>query len=325
MVRPTDPRRISNLSRVVLWVFVMASCAMPVLAQKGPPSGGAGGTRGTGGTGGTSGMGGSRPSGGTGVSPGSGGWSTHDTGPGIDNSRPGVFLPNVEPIPQPTVVEDETCLPWDVPDMRGATISAIRLAVPSKARGEYEKACGAFRKKKLTEAEQHLRGAIEKYSNYLAAYVMLGEVLQDEQKMNEAHDACSKALSVDPTYLPPYLCLAGLLDSQNQWGALLTLSGRFLGMNPVGDRYAYYFSGLAHFHLYNLPEAQKSVTQAIAIDTEHHQPGLYFLLAQIYGEQGDLADAAAQIKLFLKYNNVKQDKDAAKQYLAKLQSEQNTK
>ena len=83
MVGPTDPRRISNLSRVVLWVFVMASCAMPALAQKGPPSGGAGGTRGTGGTGGTSGTGGSRPSGGTGVSPGSGGWSTRDTGPGI--------------------------------------------------------------------------------------------------------------------------------------------------------------------------------------------------------------------------------------------------
>jgi hypothetical protein len=96
-------------------------------------------------------------------------------------------------------------------------------------------------------------------------------------------------------------------------------------MNPVGDRYSHYFSALAHFHLYNLPEAQKSVTQAIALDTEHHQPGLYFLLAQIYGEQGDVADAQAQIKLFLKYSNVREDKDAAKQYLAKLQSEQSAK
>src|SRR6202790_2765553 len=287
MVCQANERTISSLKRVVFWALAVLLCAVPALAQKGgAPSGGAGGgTRGGGGAppstgggaGGTrGGSGGSGGSGGPGVYPGPGGWSTRS--PGIDNSQPGVFQPTVEPIPQPTVVEDEACLPWDLPDMRGATISAIRLAVHSKARGEYEKACGAFRKKKLTEAEQHLRGAIEKYSNYLAAYVMLGEVLQDEQKLNEAHDACSKALSVDPTYLPPYLCLAGLLDSQNQWGALLTLSGRFLGMNPVGDRYAYYFSGLAHFHLYNLPEAQKSVTQAIAIDTEHHQPGLYFLL-----------------------------------------------
>ena len=75
----------------------------------------------------------------------------------------------------------------------------------------------------------------------------------------------------------------------------------------------------------NLPSAQKNASQAIAIDTEHHQPGLYFLLAQIYGEQGDVADAAIQIRQFLKYNNFRQDKDAAKAYLAKLQSQQAAK
>jgi tetratricopeptide (TPR) repeat protein len=236
-----------------------------------------------------------------------------------------VFVPTTEPLAKPVVIEDEMCLPWDLPDIRGATVSAVRLGVPSKARSDFEKACGAFKKKKWTEAEQHVRGAIEKYSNYQAAWVMLGEVLQDEQKMNESQDACSQALSVDPTYLPPYLCLAGLLEHEKEWGALLTLSGRFLGMNPVGDRYAYYYSAIAHFHLYNLPEAQKSALQAIGIDSEHHQPGLYFLLAQIYGEQGDVANAAAQVRQFLKNNISRQDKDAAKQYLAQLQSQQNAK
>jgi hypothetical protein len=326
MVRTTKQRTIARLKPVMLWAVAMMLCAMPILAQKGaPPSGGTGGTRGTGGTGSTGGSGGTRGSGGNGTSSGPGSWPTRGMGPSIDNSQPGVFLPTVDPIPQPTMVEDEACLPWDLPDMRGATVSAKRLGVPSKARSEYEKACGAFKRKKLTEAEQHVRGAIDKYSDYLAAYVMLGQVLQDQQKLTEAHDACTKALTVDPTYLPPYLCLAGLLDRENQWTDLLTLSGQFLGMNPVGDRYSHYFTAIAHFHLYNLPEAQKSILRAIALDTEHHQPGLNFLLAQIYGEQGDVADAQAQIKLFLKYSNVRQDKDAAKQYLAKLQSEQSAK
>jgi hypothetical protein len=311
MVRSSYQRKIAGLKRVGFWALAIVLCSAPTMAQKGAPSGG--GSRGSGGTGGPP----------RSDRPPSGGMPT--TQPRIDTSQPGVFIPTVAAIPQPMVIEDETCLPWDLPDMRGATVSAIRLGVPSKARGEYEKACSAFKRKKLTEAEQHARGAIDKYSNYLAAWVMLGQVLQGEQKMTEAHDACSKALTVDPTYLPPYLCLAGLLDKENQWGDLLTLSGRFLGMNPVGDRYAYYFSGIAHFHLYNLPEAQKSVSQAIAIDTEHHQPGLYFLLAQIYGEQGDVADAEAQIRLFLKYNSVRQDKDAAKQYLANLQAQQSAK
>jgi tetratricopeptide (TPR) repeat protein len=154
---------------------------------------------------------------------------------------------------------------------------------------------------------------------------MLGQVLEDEQKMNEAHDACSKALRVDPTYLPPYLCLAGLLDREKQWGDLLTWSDRFLGMNPSGDLYAYYYRGLSLLHLHKLPEAQKSVSQAIAIDSQHHQPGLYFLLAQIYGDQGDVVDASLQIQQFLKFSNSRQDKDSAREYLSELESQQSAK
>jgi tetratricopeptide (TPR) repeat protein len=226
------------------------------------------------------------------------------------------------------VVEDESCLPWDLPDVRGATVSAIRLGVPAKARSQYEKACGAFKRKKLSEAEQHVRDAIQEYSNYLAAWVMLGQVLQDEQKMNEAHEACSQALNIDPTYLPPYLCLAELWDREKQWGELLSLSEKpaiFSALNLAGDMYAYYYRGIALFHLRNHAEAQESVSQAIAIDTEHHHPEFYFLLAQIYGEQGDVVDATLQVGKFLKFSNSRKEKDAARQYLSELQSQQNAK
>jgi tetratricopeptide (TPR) repeat protein len=235
------------------------------------------------------------------------------------------MFPTTQPLPRPVVAEDESCLPWALPDVRGATVSAIRLGVPSKARSQYEKACSAFKKKKLTEAEQHARDAIQEYSKYPAAWVMLGEVLQDEQKMDEAHDACSKPLSVDPTYLPPYLCLAGLLNREENWDDLLTWSDRIAGMNPTADMYAHYYRGLALFHLHNLPEAQKSVLQAITNDNEHHQPGFNFLLAHIYGEQGDLVDATLQIQQFLKFSNSRQDKDSAKVYLSELQSQRNAK
>jgi tetratricopeptide (TPR) repeat protein len=223
------------------------------------------------------------------------------------------------------VVEDESCLPWDLPAMRGATVSAVRLGVPGKARNKYEKACDAFKKKKLTEAEQHVRDAIQEYPKYPAAWVMLGQVLQGEQKMDEAHDACSQPLTVDPAYLPPYLCLADLLDRENNWDGLVTWSERFLGMNLAGDMYANYYRGLALLHLGNLPEAQKSLLKAIAIDSEHHQPGLNFLLAQIYGEQGNTADATLQLQQVLKYSHSRQDKVAAREYLTKLRSQQDVK
>ncbi len=223
------------------------------------------------------------------------------------------------------MTEDDSCLPWDLSSVRGASVSAIRLAVPSKARGQYEKACGALKKNKLSEAEQHFRDAIQKYPKYPAAWVMLGQVLEDQQKMTEAHDACSQSIKVDPTYLPPYLCLAGLLDREKQWNDLLTWSDRFGCMNLGGGMYSNYYRGLSLLHLRKLPEAQKSITAAIAIDSEHHQPHLYFLLAQIYGEQGDVDGAAAQIEQFVKYSRSQKDKDSAKEYLAELQSQHSAK
>jgi tetratricopeptide (TPR) repeat protein len=238
------------------------------------------------------------------------------TRPNTDMNDPTLM----QPLARPTIVEDETCLPWNLSDMRGATVSAIRLGVPSKARSEYNKACDAMKKKELPSAEEHVRKAIEEYSTYVAAWVMLGQVLQDEQKLGEAQDACSQALTVDPTYLPPYFCLADLLDRQKQWDNLVTLSDRFSGLNLVADRYAYYYRAKAFFHNDKFPEAEKDASKALAIDDQHRLPELNFLLAQIHGQQGDVVGAAAQVREFLKYSNNRQDKDAAKQYLADLQS-----
>ena len=96
-------------------------------------------------------------------------------------------------------------------------------------------------------------------------------------------------------------------------------------MNLAGDMYANYYRGLALFHLSKLEEAQKSLLKAIAIDSEHHQPGLNFLLAQIYGQQGNTADATLQLQQVLKFSHSKQDKDAAREYLTKLRLQQNAK
>jgi len=89
--------------------------------------------------------------------------------------------------------------------------------------------------------------------------------------------------------------------------------------------YAYYYHGLALFHLHHLPEAQKSILQAIADDGEHHQPAFNFLLAQIYGQQGDLVNATLQIQQFQKYSNSEKDRETAKEYLSELQSQLSAK
>src|SRR5271169_6762061 len=160
---------IASLKPVAFWTLAIALSAFPIRAQKGsPPGGGSGGSRGG-------------PVGGAPSQP-----VFVPTQPATPpNIQPDVVSPTTDPLPKPVVAEDDSCLPWSLPDARGASVSAIRLGVPAKARSQYEKACGAFKKKKLTDAEQHARDAIQMYSNYPAAWVILGQVLQDEQKMDE--------------------------------------------------------------------------------------------------------------------------------------------
>ena len=307
---------VAGLKAFAFWAFAITLSASPAWAQRGggPPGGRSGGSRGTPG-------GGGMPGGG---SPG------RATPPPI---RPGtqpdpgteVIYSTPEPLKKPVVVEEDACLPWDLSLGSGGTISAVRLSVPSKARSQYDKACSAFKKLKLNDAEQHARDAIEKYPNYPAAWVMLGQALQGQGKMDAARDACSKPLTVDRAYVPPYLCIAGLLERAKHWDDLVSLTDRFLGLSPSGDIYAHYYRGLAQFHLDKLPEAQKSVLQAIELDAQHHQPGFNFLLALIYSRQGDVTNATLQAQQFMKFTSNPDDKKEAKEFLSELQSQQNPK
>jgi cellobiose-specific phosphotransferase system component IIA len=297
---------------LVFWAAMIVLCATPLPAQK---SGGGGG-KAPGGGGGSHGT----PPGGRGPV-----YPFPPVRPGTQPDNSEINIPVIDPFPkQPIVVnEDDACLPWDLSDVRGSSVSTVRLGVPGKARSQFQKACDAFKKIDLAKSEEHLRDAIDKYPNYPAAWVLLGQVMLGQQKMTEAHDACSKPIKVDPTYLAPYLCLAGLLNREKNWSELQTWSDRFRGLSLNGDLYSNYYRGLALFHLHKYADAEKNITQAISLDSAHHQPNLFFLLAQIYGDQGDVPSASAQIQQYVKYTPNREDKDLAKQYLSELQSHQN--
>ncbi len=76
---------------------------------------------------------------------------------------------------------EEMCFPWAISTARATTVSVNRLKVPQKAMDEFQKACDASNGGKLAEAEQHARGAIGKFQNYPAGWVLLGLVLEDKR------------------------------------------------------------------------------------------------------------------------------------------------
>ena len=293
--------------QAALLALALAAFAMPCLAQRGGTGGGgAAGNRG----------------GGTGV-------ATVPAYPSIYNpaTMPTMTqpMPDNQPIPKPVIFQDEKCLPWDVSEGKDTAVSVTRLKIPSSARGEYQKACDANNKQKFDEAEQHVHKAIDKFGDYSAAWVMLGVVLEEQNKGPEAREACSHAMTSDSKYVPAYLCRAEFASRDKQWEEVLNVSGLAVGLNTAGDAYANYYRAMAYFNMNNIPEAKKAALQSSQTDVSRNETPLHFLLAHIYAAEGDKTDATNELKLILKHRNDKQQESAVKEYLAQLESQPDTK
>jgi predicted Zn-dependent protease len=69
-----------------------------------------------------------------------------------------------------------------------------------------------------------LRKAVKQWPKDSAAWVVLGQVLEAQQKTDEAYGACSQPLATDSNYLPAYLCLADISAHSENWNKVLQLS-----------------------------------------------------------------------------------------------------
>jgi predicted Zn-dependent protease len=219
---------------------------------------------------------------------------------------------------QPSPAGNKTCSIQPFLSMPN-TVSVTSLQVPHKAQKEYDEACAALKSKKMPETEKHLRKATEIYPNYAAGWVMLGQVLELRQQTTPARDACSRASSADPNYLPAYLCMAEIAGRSEEWNEVLSLTSRALELDAVSNPYAYFFSGIAYFNLNRLAEAEKSALKAEEIDRDRREPLIQFLLAQIYEAKHDATAAASHLQQYRKIaadsqaaDQVKQDSAAAR-------------
>jgi tetratricopeptide (TPR) repeat protein len=154
---------------------------------------------------------------------------------------------------------------------------------------------------------------------------MLGLILEQQHKSQEARDACSHAATIDAAYLPAYLCEAEFSVRNQQWEQVLNVADQALGLKSERETYVYYYRAMAYFHMNNLVEAKKSALQAVEIDANQYEPSLHLLLAQILGREGDTANAAAQLQQLLTHHLDRQQEDAAKRFLAKLELQQPAK
>ena len=220
------------------------------------------------------------------------------------------------PAAQKSSETDEICLLPPLTLVRSATVAAAALTVPAKAKKEYLEACGALKERKIENAEKHLRKAVHEYPKYSLAWVTLGQMLAAQNRGEEARSACSQGSTVEPSYVPAYLCLADLAAREKAWGDVLLLSSRALQLNPNTNPIAYEYNAAANLRTNKLEDAERSALRAVSIDKDNMDPRAHFVLAQIYEAKGDRTNEIAQLREYLKFAKDPADVAAAKQYLA---------
>jgi predicted Zn-dependent protease len=179
-------------------------------------------------------------------------------------------------------------------------VTSSTLGASGKAKKEYEAACSALARKKVDEAEKHLRKALKDSPNYPAAWVTLGQLLVAAQKTEEGREACSQATAADTTYVAGYLCLADIAARANAWDEVLRLSTRALELDPGNNVVGYEYNAAANLNFHKLDEAEKSALRALEADKTHGEPRVHFVMAQIYEAKGDIAREVEHLREYLK-------------------------
>ena len=218
--------------------------------------------------------------------------------------------------PVPNDPKADNCF---LPPLNGLPMLAtgvVEFQIPAKPQREFEEGCASLRGQKVLDAEIHLRKAVKQDAKFSAAWVLLGQVLEVEHKMDEAQDACSKPTSL--SYLPAYLCLADISARAKNWDDVLRLASLALEIDPSTAAPAYVYNADANFNLHNLAAAEKSALLAIDIDKANKDPHIHFLLAKIYEAKGDRTSEATQLREYLKYVTDPNDAEKIKKALANL-------
>jgi tetratricopeptide (TPR) repeat protein len=99
----------------------------------------------------------------------------------------------------------------------GSMVSAAQLAVPKKARHEYEKAENAAQKSKWAEANQRLQKALVIWPKFAEALVLRAIIERNQYSSEQAITDAEKAVESDPAFGKAYVVLGAAYTDVNRW------------------------------------------------------------------------------------------------------------
>ena len=181
----------------------------------------------------------------------------------------------------------------------GYLISSTSLEAPKDAKKAFDKAQEVTRKNKQAEALQNYQKAVQIFPQYAAAWYEMGRLQAAAKKVDDAKQSFNAAIKADAKYLSPYLQLAALAESSENWPDLADVSARLIALDPVDYPEAYFYGALSNYRTRKMDVAERFARDGLKVDLDHHFPQTYQLLASILVARNQPAAAVEQLETYV--------------------------
>jgi len=201
----------------------------------------------------------------------------------------------------------------------GQVVTALDLAVPAKARKEFNKGEDSIRKSDWKSAEHSFQKSIAQDSQFAAAWAELARVQQKLGDSDGAIQSFQKALELDPRMLVAYVGLCDIAIQERQWKNLEDSTDRILAINSDAFPQFWFLNAVAKYNLGLVGPAETSVLRGMRLDTQHRFPKMEHLFGVILGVKRQYAQAADHLKNYLRLDPKAPDASAVAVQLSKFQ------
>ena len=184
-------------------------------------------------------------------------------------------------------------------NVQGATISMTTMNAPKDARSAYEKAEKAFARDKFADAEKELNKAVQIYPNFAAAWSLLGDVHQQQNRLEEAIKDYNHSLAADPQFVNPSFGLGLVAMQEKRWQDAAQFTSHVSKLNALAFPAAYFYNAVSNYNMGKFNFAEESARKYKTLDTNHHHPEVCLLLGEIFTRKQDYAAAAQEMRDFL--------------------------
>lgn len=182
----------------------------------------------------------------------------------------------------------------------GTLVSASTLAATKDSRKAYDRGMQALKKNKTDEAGKEFEKAVELYPNHAEAWFELGRIQLNRGEADAARQSLNASIKADPKFVSPYVQLAILSLDAKHWQELADLTDHAMRLDSFDYPQLFLFNAVANYNMHKFDLSDRSIRQAVRLDTQHRFPDIPRLSGLLLLQHKDYPAAAEQFRNYLK-------------------------